>query len=760
MLNRILFLLIPLITVNLSAYAQTEKFSATLKMFLAQNQSSDNRFTEVRNGIRYIPMFIELRDTSSVNELKAAGVVFRTITGTIATADVPYTQINKVASMEVVRRLELPLLFERNNDTLMKRYTGAGKAIAGVSPLPKGITGKGVVVGIIDDGIEFGHPDFLDPAGRTTVTAIWSMDYQGQPPVGFNYGTVWEKDTLNFFKANNYEFASPISMHQKFGWSDHGTAVAGLAGGKNGVAPGADLIVVSLRAFLDTLLRSDRIIDGISFIYGRAKAMDKKCVINISLGSQWGGPHDGETLVERAIDEFCKDKPDLIVCTSAGNNGNDWKHWGGVQIRADSSFGIGQILGSEAFYFSIPRQNSSTLRISLTDGLYDKGKPGGWGKDSVVYQTPFLRVDSIVQSPIPLVFMSRSVGGAAAEITFTGAHSNAAYDEIIVKIETFPNDPNDPLHVNKFIFKGSGLVHGYFPFWNLHPLFHRGQGPYTNNPSYLPTDNHYSTVIPTNAKTVLSTGAYNIRDCYINKLQNRVIRMYPSCQLTYFTSLGPTFDGRMKPEIINPGESVLSPRSRWSTFLGHHYTIETDYQMFGGTSASSPITAGMAALLFERFPHYTRDSIVNRLKATAYSDSHTGALFGPVPNNHAGWGKADVFTALTGVSTNYTDSCNKPVICQVYTPPPPPPPPPPIVNFLRIYPNPTAGKLEISYTSVFSFRLAIYDALGRKVSEFDLPAAPASNHRNLQLSHLPAGSYFYKCSGHDINKTGTLIIVR
>lgn len=745
-----------------NSFAQSSKYSASLKLFLA-SESPDSRFIEIKNGIRYVPVFIELEAGANTASLQKAGVDIRTLAGPIATASVPYDQLSSVAALPVVKRLELPLLFKRNNDTLMKKFTTVDKVLSGSAPLDMPYTGKGTVIGIIDDGIEFGHPYFLDSAGKTVVHALWNMDRFGRPPTGYNYGTLWERDTLNYFLTTGYGTANVYDMQRKFGYSKHGTSVAALATGKYGVAPGATVIGVALTAFLDTLLRSDRIVDGIAFIYNRARLLEKKCIINISLGAQWGGPHDGKTLVERAIDAYCADKPDLLVCTSAGNDGNNWKHWGGFPVDADSSFGFARLAYGGAMYFSIPKQFSSTLRVSITDSRSPLLNSPAISKDSILYQTPFLRIDSIMQSATPLTFTSYlKNGNTSATISFSASHYNDDYDELIVSLREYTSSASGiPIdyHVNRFIFKGSGMVHGYFPFFNLHPLYFFSQNPYPNDPTYHSTDCNYSTVIPTHAFSVLSSGAYNIRNCYVNDLQNKVINAYPTCQLTYFTSRGPTFDGRIKPDVITPGENVLTARSRWDNFIGHEFDIDTAYQMFSGTSASSPITAGIAALVWQKYPSFTRDSVIQRIKSTAYADSYTAAVFGALPNNHAGWGKADAFKALSGVSTDLTAACNVRTVCRIEVVPPPPPTPS-VNHQLLIFPNPSSGAVYVRYTAPQPLQLSVCNALGQIVYTTSLPGSSTTQTRTLHLSHLAGGVYFFRIQGGDYSSTQPLLLTR
>lgn len=733
------------------------KMGASLKFFLYEG-STDDRYIRRINNEAFLPVFIEVNDIGSFATLSKRGVAIGTITKNIATANIPLQQVSAIAAMPGIKRIELPLLF-RKTDTLTNKLTGAGRVLNGDSPLPGAFTGKNVLIGIIDDGIDITHPEFLDASGKTKLRSLWNMDYSGgTSPPGYFYGHAWASDSINAHIIRYNGGQIPLSdMKRKFGYSFHGTPVTGLAAGNSGIAPRADIVSVALTALGDTILHSDRIIDAIAYIYSKAQEADKKCVINISLGLMDGAPHDGKSMVERAIDNFCEDKPDILVCTSAGNYGNTWKHWGGFPIHADSSFGFFKCAYSAPLYFSIPKQYSNTLRISLTDSkLRDQGAPN-FHRDSIFAQTPYLLVSDLIQNGPVTINTFLPNGTPSSRLTFTAAHANDDYDELIVNVSELTSvSSNFDFHLYRFIWKGTGMVHAWFPFFNLHPAFVFSQNPYPNDPTYRSCDNDYTTVIPSHAYTVLSTGAYNVRNCYVN-IQGNVVNQYPKCQLAYFTSRGPTADGRIKPDIINPGDNVLAPRSRMETFVGHEFILSANWESFGGTSASSPISAGMAALIWEAHPNFIRDSVVARIKNNTYTDAHTNT-FGPVPNNVAGAGKADVFKALTGISTSYQSICDQWIVCNP-TNNPPTNPPVTNQNFFKVFPNPSSGTLFVSYRSAVHLRIAFYNSLGQMV-KLEWLQAGEYLYKPIDLNNLASGPYYMKVSDRNDSFTETILIVR
>lgn len=735
---------------------------ASLKFFLHEG-STDERYIRRINNKAFLPVFIEVNDKESFAALSKRGVTIGTITKNIATAHIPLQLVPAIAALPDIKRIELPLLF-RKTDTLTNKLTGASRVLSGDSPLSRAFTGKNVLIGVIDDGIDITHSEFLDATGKTRLKALWNMDYEGgNTPAAFGYGHTWTSDSINAHIGRyNQGLITRFDMTKRFGYSFHGTPVTGLAAGKSGIAPGADIVSVALTALGDTILHSGRIVDAIAYIYSKAQEADKKCVVNISLGLMDGAPHDGKSMVERAIDEFCEGKPDILVCVSAGNNGNTWKHWGGFPIHADSSFGFFRCAYTAPLYFSIPKQYSSTLRISLTDSrLKDISNPN-YSRDSIIAQTPYVLVSDLIQSGTPVTLNTFFPNGMpSSRLTFTAAHANDDYDELIVTVSEFtsgtPTYGTFDFHLYRFIWKGTGMVHAWFPFFNLHPQFIFAQNPYPNDPTYRNCDNEYTTIIPSHAYTVLSTGAYNVRNCYVN-IDGRAINQYPKCQLTYFTSHGPTADGRIKPDIINPGENVLAPRSRMDTFLGHEFILSSDWVSFGGTSASSPITAGMAALIWEAHPGFIRDSIIARIKSNTYTDAFT-QTYGAVPNNVAGAGKADVFKALTGVATNYQPTCNEQIICRS-TGDPPVNPPTAFEGFFKVFPNPTTGTLFVSYKSAVHLGVSFYNSIGQLVRSEWLSAGEYL-YKAIDLQHLSSGTYFMKVDRRDgTSFTETILIAR
>jgi hypothetical protein len=325
---------------------------------------------------------------------------------------------------------------------------------------------------------------------------------------------------------------------------------------------------------------------------------------------------------------------------------------------------------------------------------------------------------------------------------------------------SMPNDTNFDPHLYRFIFKGKGMVHVAFPFLNTHPVFYFERNPLPNDPTFRLSDNDYTTTIPSNGKRTVSIGAFNLRDCYVN-IRKEVVTQYPSCRMTYFTSHGPTTDGRIKPDIIAPGENVMAPRSRMDDYLGHQFIVDTNTVSFSGTSATSPIVAGAAALLWERFPELVAADIKQLLKNNTQQDGWT-AQTGTLPNNIAGWGKLDVFKAMTGITL--TDSiCFRSDTCQSTLVSNPPAPPPLPEFFWKIYPNPAgyvSDHFMVDYISADPLTMTLFDAQGRLLLQRTLPAVSGFSRFNIPIYAFSSGVYYLRVQSKTHHTTNRLVITR
>ena len=200
-------------------------------------------------------------------------------------------------------------------------------------------TGKGVVVGVIDTGLDVTHPDFLDASGKTRVAWLIDMSQPAlkkHPDVEKEFGctdamqthcAVFEKADIDATLGN--PFALP--PRDKVG---HGTHVASIAAGNGGGgasarfvggAPEATLIIANVtQGPIESVADAD-IATGARFIFDRADLLGMPAVVNLSLGGDFG-PHDGTTPLEKALAAMVgPDHPGHAIIVAAGNSGAIYK---------------------------------------------------------------------------------------------------------------------------------------------------------------------------------------------------------------------------------------------------------------------------------------------------------------------------------------------------------------------------------------------------------------------------------------------------
>ena len=174
-----------------------------------------------------------------------------------------------------------------------------------------GLTGKGVLVGLIDSGLDLSHPEFLGEDGTSRVVALWDMTAEGTPPRGFLHGALYTREEIA---------AGLVTSSDQSG---HGTAVAAIAAGRSGVAPGAAIAAVKLSS-----ARTTDIMRAVKFLLDQAEERGMPCVVNLSYGTHRGS-HQGQTLFESYIDQSAQRGRSVVVC-AAGNEGSGAHHFRGL----------------------------------------------------------------------------------------------------------------------------------------------------------------------------------------------------------------------------------------------------------------------------------------------------------------------------------------------------------------------------------------------------------------------------------------------
>lgn len=191
----------------------------------------------------------------------------------------------------------------------------------------EGLTGKDIIVAILDTGINYEHEDFRNTDGTTRLLYLWDQTVGNKPPEGFYEGIVYTKEDINIALKNNEKLLSVDTM-------GHGTMVSGICvgngnrsdGAYRGVAPNADIITVKLgKTGYEFFAMTTEFMRAIKFSYDMAKKEDKPLVLNASYGTN-SGSHNGTTLFEEYIDDMISTYPSSFVVPT-GNEGDSGNHY-------------------------------------------------------------------------------------------------------------------------------------------------------------------------------------------------------------------------------------------------------------------------------------------------------------------------------------------------------------------------------------------------------------------------------------------------
>jgi len=588
---------------------------------LAENRLADDDFESegVISGDGAPELLVIVQFTGPVAALESAGLTVTTRIDDMVIGSILPANLNALAELESVIRIEGDYPLEEELDVSVAEVNGDDvNSAPGVGTPPQAYTGNGVIIGIIDSGIDFQHPAFLRPDGTTRILSIWDQRLtptgaESAPRAYPGIGVEYDRATINAALGN----ANPQSIvrHRNTG-SGHGTHVASIAGGSDpnfpGIATGVEFIVVRN----STIVRT---VQAMEYIYQMAQALDRPCVINQSQGIN-EGPHDGTMAVERMIDKFLG-PPGRAYIKSAGNASNDNIHWGAtiapgahvdltVQIRNVATASNLQTGVVEVWY-----PHNQQFSVTVTN-------PGGTAKG------PHAQPPAGVPSPDQIENYTSGTNlsiGFSTDIPFN--HQNRIRMQL-------SNSAAAGIEVGNWTIRLTNNGTDAVDFHSWTQRDNHGRIRFSGSPN--PTVFTIST--PGTAREVIAVGSY------VTKTTGGASASEGA--LSNFSSLGPTVDGRIKPDISAPGEWVKAARSRNAN--NTQYPPENPGGQFltiRGTSMATPHVTGAVACLFEHRPSLTQEQVRRGLATTARTDGNTGTG-SAVPNNRFGAGKLDVQALL------------------------------------------------------------------------------------------------------------------
>ena len=461
------------------------------------------------------------------------------------------------------------------------------------------LTGRGVLIGIVDSGVDYRHPAFLTADGKSRILRLWDQSIPGNPPEGYATGTEYTNEEIN--EALSLSVQEGRRLVPSEDGSGHGTAVLGVAAGsdfsrgavKRGVAYESDLLVVKMGIpRQDSFPRTTELMQGVDYLVRQAIRLGRSIAINLSFGNNYGS-HRGDSLLETYLDNV-SGMGKNVICVGMGNNGNDALHTGGKLSPGE----IQEIeLGVGAF--------EPTLNVQLWKNYEDE-------MEIYLEHPAGERVGPLFET----LGAQRWQAGNTKLLIYYGKPAPYHVTQEIY-VDFLPQDEKTPYvdsGVWKIILAARNIKNGEYFLWL--------PGGKTLNPGtafYLPRPQGTLT-IPATARRVISVGAYDARQNTYADFSGRGCRALPY----------------PKPDLAAPGVDIYAPRPGGG------------YAAFTGTSFSTPFVTGAAALLMEWGIIRRNDPYLYGEKLKAYLRRGAKALQGSekLPNDLIGWGRLCLESSL------------------------------------------------------------------------------------------------------------------
>lgn len=512
--------------------------------------------------------------------------------------------------------------------------------------LPQAYTGKGVVVGIQDIGFDLTHPTFYSTNMKDyRIKALWdqlSKDTIGSTlPVGCDY-----RDASNLLQIG----------HSLDGFTQtHGTHTAGIAAGSGlegnnivspyrGIAYDADIVLVAnatgnnidlidKKDYYKYTYATDAL--GFKYIFDYADSQGKPCVINFSEGGHQDF-HGYDQLYYEMLDKMTG--PGHIIIASAGNDA-DWINYvhkpKGIPNIESLLWG-----NRESAYFTTKTDKPFVFRMKVA-------------ANTSTAQIVEIPMEQVLACKDSLLIDSIKIGNQMYKWRILAYPSSYNSTDVIydIRLESNPNLGYDiPVSIELASSEATidlYRIRGFLPPRDQNPMLKMG-------------DNSYSINSPSSAPSVISVGATAYRRGFLNYLGEwKEYDKGTDGRRTSFSSVGPTIDGRIKPDVMAPGQNIISAYSSYFIMNPKNAgaPLASDVRHFqyngrtyawnanGGTSMSSPVVAGAIALWLQAYPRLTPQDCLEvfRKTCTQYDTSLS------YPNNWYGYGEINIYAGLKEV---------------------------------------------------------------------------------------------------------------
>lgn len=577
---------------------------------LALDATSREREKSLELDVGYNPIEREwdliVKYSGSLDAVRAIAVSVTEMANEYAVITIRESLIEELTRLPEIEFIEKPkrLFFQVENG---KRVS----CISTVQQTPFSLRGNGILIGIVDSGIDYTLPDFRNSNGTTRIRALWDQTVPGNPPEGYAIGTEYTQEQINM-ALEARTAAERMRLVPSRDVSGHGTAVAGIAAGSGslfggqitgaagmirqnvGVAPESELLIVKMGSpRAEGFPRTTELMQGVDYVIKKAQEYGRPVAVNISFGNTYGS-HDGTSLIERFLDDI-SNYWKSVICVGSGNEGTSAGHTAGrlVENREEEiQLGV--------------QMNEPTVNVQIWKSYVDE-------VDISLISPSGVRVGPIQE----ILGTQRFVLGNTEILLYYGEPSPFSVRQEVF-LDFLPRRSYIDSGVWRIVLTPRRIVDGEYQMWLP------SQSALNVGTAFLFPNNSTTLTIPSTASRVVTVGAYD------------------PLTFTYadFSGRGPAagFESTAvpKPDLAAPGVNITTVAA------GGGYAAVT------GTSFAAPFVTGSAALLMEWGIVQGNDPYLYGEKVKAYLQRGARPLpgFAEYPNNQVGYGTLCVRDAL------------------------------------------------------------------------------------------------------------------
>ena len=551
--------------------------------------------------------------------------------GTVVRFELPAYRLLELAKNGNISVLEEGKKSAVSLDDSARWNSRVDSVLEGKGNLSTGYTGKGVIMGIVDSGVDYTHGDFRNP-GDSLSRILRFYDYNVTPPRAYSQSQV------------NQNLSNP-TLPIDDSW--HGSHVAGVAVGNGnafsrfkGIAPEAFLLVSDLtpQQWFDDIITST------DSMFAFASSQQKPCVVNLSLGSNYG-PHDGTDSYSQALESMVKSDSGRAIVIAAGNSTTLFPHLG-YTLSNDTNFTYLTASTAYPVYTQTYIQASQTnarFRISL-DTL------GAGTRYRRFASSPFRSIGNIPSTGVHDTLRHPNQTPYCIVSTYASNYTN---NRILIEHEiTYLNPAGLKTPLYRFEATGSGSFHLWTEDGRMVTNTTMIGRAFPDSSKYRrPDDRHNMAGYFNCARDLIAVANYTARSAWIpcGTTADQSLGQIAGT-ISFNSSYGPNTDGFQKPDIGGAGDNTMGARSSNVPTPDNRATLGCFHRRARGTSNAAAVITGALCLYFQAHPTAGWYTIKQDLTQTAIRDGFTGTT----PNSLWGYGKLN---AMAFVEAGQNRSC-------------------------------------------------------------------------------------------------------